>query len=158
MFLINFVWIYFNVTQLKKKVFFLAKKYIYRWIFLFSKKWLSIRAFKWPLIHTLAGSNLLPKLLVPDNSYFVPLRTIETRDIYIKLITGWVKQKCDLQSLVQSCTFFATLLYGVFSIFSENLYFFGTPMAQKKIRESFFSQNQKFRKAKMCIKITSIEI
>jgi len=109
----------------KKKVFFLAKKYINRWIFLFSKKWLSLRAFKWPLIHTLAGSNLLPKLLVPDNSYFVPLRTIETRDIYIKLITGWVKQKCDLQSLVQSCTFFATLLYGVFSIFFGIRIFFG---------------------------------
>jgi len=26
----------------------------------------------------------------------------------------------------------ATLLYGVFSIFFENLYFFGTPMAQNK--------------------------
>ena len=45
--------------------------------------------------------------------------------------------------------FCATLLYGVFPIFFKS--FFGTPMAQKKIREPFFSQNQKFRKANMCI-------
>jgi len=31
-----------------------------------------------------------------------------------------------------------------------NLFFGGTPLAQKKIRAPFFSQNQKFRRAKIC--------
>jgi len=60
------------------------------------------------------------------------------------------QKKCDLRRLVQKCNFFcATLLYGVFKIFFGNLNFFSTSMAQKKIREPFFFQNQKFRKTKM---------
>ena len=39
---------------------------------------------------------------------------------------------------------------GFFQYFLKIFIFFGTPMVLKKIHESFFSQNQKFRKAKMC--------
>ena len=71
--------------------------------------------------------------------------------------TGWVKKKCDLRRMVQKIYLFWTLMYVVFHYFLKICnYFFGTPVAQKKIRESFFFfQNQKFRKAKMCIHIIS---
>ena len=59
------------------------------------------------------------------------------------------KKKCDLRRLVQMSIFFrASLLYGVFKIFFENLYFFGTSMVQKKIREPFFLSKSKVQKNK----------
>ena len=45
-----------------------------------------------------------------------------------------------------------------FSIFYGNFYFFATPMAKKNPQTFFYSQNQKFRKKKMCINIISISI
>ena len=70
----------------------------------------------------------------------------------VTLIYRVSKKKCDLRRLVQNCTFFVQLSCMVFfQYFLKVSNFFGTPMAQKKIREPFFSQNQKFRKAKMCI-------
>ena len=53
--------------------------------------------------------------------------------------TEWVNKKW-FTAPVQKCTFFcATLLYGVFSIFFENFYFFWYSNGSKKIREPFFS-------------------
>jgi len=62
------------------------------------------------------------------------------------------QKKCVLRRLVQMCNFFrATLLYGVFKIFFENLYFFGTSMVQKKIREPFFSFKIKSSVKQKCV-------
>ena len=70
-----------------------------------------------------------------------------------------VIKKCDFRRLVQNCTFFVQLSCMVFfQYFWKICNSFGTPMAQKKYANLFFSQNQKFRKAKICIQIISIEI
>ena len=53
----------------------------------------------------------------------------------------------------------ATLLYGVFSIVLKIyniIWYFNGP--EKKSANLLFSQNQKFRKAKMCILTISIKI
>ena len=103
--------------------------------------------------------NLLVKVMLSmlKNSFNNFLNIISFTVKNIKNYTGWVKKKCDLRRLVQNCTFFfATLLYGVFSIFFENLYFFLVlQWPPKKSANLFFSQNQKFRKGKMCIHIIS---
>ena len=61
---------------------------------------------------------------------------------------------------VQKYNFFcATLLYGVFfNIFWKFLIYLVLLWSKKKFANPFFSQNQKFRKAKMCILTISIEI
>ena len=65
------------------------------------------------------------------------------------------QKKFDLRRLVQNCTFFVQLSCMVFfQYFLKICNIFGTPMLQwpnKKIHELFFPQNQKFRKAKICI-------
>ena len=67
-----------------------------------------------------------------------------------KIYTGWVKKKCDLRRLVQNCTFFVQLSFMVlFQYFLKICNFFGTPMTQKKIRESFFLSKWKVQKSKI---------
>ena len=55
--------------------------------------------------------------------------------------TGWVKKKAA----------HGAKLYIVISNIFIDFYFFVTQMAKIKIPEPFFSQNQMFRKAKMCL-------
>ena len=45
-----------------------------------------------------------------------------------------------MRRLMLNCTFFVQLLYGIFSIFFDYFYLFGTPMVKQKFRETFFSQ------------------
>jgi len=56
-------------------------------------------------------------------------------------------------ALCKIVPFCATLLHGVFSIFFENFFefFFGTPMAQKKIREPFISLKIKSSEKQKCV-------
>ena len=64
------------------------------------------------------------------------------------------QKKCDLQRLLQNFTF----LWNSFvkKIFKKLFFwYFNDP---KKSANLFFSQNQKFRKTKMCKNIVSIEI
>jgi len=76
----------------------------------------------------------------------------------LETIQGESKKKCDLRRLVQKCTFFRAIR-AIMEIFQYFLnFFFGTPIAKKNPRTFFLSQNQKFRKAKMCILTNSIEI
>ena len=61
---------------------------------------------------------------------------------------------CDLRHLVQNCTFFVQLSFmGGFQYFFENLFFFGTPMPQKKIREPYFSLKKSLEKQKCVYKL-----
>ena len=60
-----------------------------------------------------------------------------------------VSQKTSVISGVWCKVVPLTLLYGVFSIFFGNFSFFWYSNGPKKICELFFSQNQKFRKAKI---------
>jgi len=58
------------------------------------------------------------------------------------------KKKCDLWRLVQNCTFLCNSpAWCFFNIFLIICIFFGTPMVQKKIRESFFLSKLKVQKA-----------
>ena len=45
-----------------------------------------------------------------------------------------------MRRLMLNCTFFVQLLYGIFSIFFDYFYLFGTPMVKQKSAILFFSQ------------------
>ena len=93
--------------------------------------------------------------------FFIISNKVASISNYIYIyIEGESKKRCDLRRLVQNCTFFVQLSCMVFFQYFLKICkkFFGTPMPQKKSANLFFSQNQKFRKAKMCLIFISIKI
>ena len=80
--------------------------------------------------------------------------------IYYILHTGWVKKKCDLRRLVQNCIFFVELTCMVFFRYFLKIcnFFWYSNGLKKNPRTFFFSQNHKFRNAKMYTLPIYIEI
>jgi len=87
--------------------------------------------------------------------FFYNLKSLQHLEIKILISFLTIYRVSQKKSVIygawwKNCTFFCvTVLFGVFLIFFENLYFFWYSKGLKKIRELFFFQIQKFRKTKI---------
>ena len=67
------------------------------------------------------------------------------------------QKKCDLRRLVQNCTFLGNSpAWCFFNILKKFYLFLVLHEPKENPQIFFFSQNQKFRKAKMCIHVISL--
>ena len=78
--------------------------------------------------------------------FFLNLFSFSRLLFFLSTLFSFLVHFSKLQNMLQNFSFFcATLLYGVFfNIFWKSVIFFWYFNGPKKIRESFFSQNQNF--------------